>query len=304
MPTSSVALFYLAIFSLFATLGFLDLLMRTVRLHGMHIFLDVLFSGGFSVLFAVTALRRKYVFMLPIVVIMVTASVWLSRSFAHEQVLVPKGSELSAQLQLLGMGGVVTLSLAYTFFLLFFSREGERYFRTHSEIVLARELHQALVPAVHQTIGNFEIYGASIPSGEVGGDLVDLVVHGNEWIAYVADVSGHGIAPGVLMAMFKASMRTRILAGSNGAGLLEGVHQTLYPLKTSNMFVTAGLLHWGADRMALSLAGHPALMHYRRASRDICRNMPRPIFHRHPSPAEFHLARDRMSSWRYSAAVD
>ena len=274
VPTRSVALFYMAIFSLFATLGFLDLLMRTVRLHGMHIVLGVLLSGGFAALFAVAALRRKYVFMLPIAVIMVAASLWVSRAYRNEEALVPKGSELGAQLQLLGMGGVVTLSLAYTFFLLFFSREGERYFRTHSEIVLARELHQALVPAVQQTIGDFEIYGASIPSGEVGGDLVDLVAHGDEWTAYVADVSGHGIAPGVLMAMFKASIRTRILADSDGAGLLEGVHQTLYPLKTSNMFVTAGLLHWDAGRMDLSLAGHPALVLYRCASRDICEYAP------------------------------
>ena len=35
---------------------------------------------------------------------------------------------------------------------------------------LLRELHQALVPTIHRTVGEFEIYGASIPSGEVGGE--------------------------------------------------------------------------------------------------------------------------------------
>lgn len=92
--------------------------------------------------------------------------------------------------------------------------------------------------------------------------MVDLVSLGSEWTAYVADVSGHGVAPGVLMAMFKASVRSRILAGYDEAGLLAGVHQTLYPLKTSNMFLTAGFLQARAGRLMLSLAGHPALLHF------------------------------------------
>jgi hypothetical protein len=55
---------------------------------------------------------------------------------------------MSLQLRLLGWGGVVMLTAGYVFFLLFFSREGERFFRTHTEITLARELHQALVPEI------------------------------------------------------------------------------------------------------------------------------------------------------------
>ena len=115
----------------------------------------------------------------------------------------------------------------------------------------------------------FEIYGASVPSGEVGGDLVDLLEQNGEWTAYVADVSGHGVSAGVLMAMFKTAVRTRMLAGSNAGSLLEGVNQVLYPLKTTNMFVTAGFLHCRADQLTLSLAGHPALIHYQRRSREI-----------------------------------
>lgn len=101
-----------------------------------------------------------------------------------------------------------------------------------------------------------------MPSGEVGGDLVDLVDAGTSWTAYVADVSGHGVAPGVLMAMFKTAVRTRIPAGCDAEHLLEGVHQALYPLKTSNMFVTAGFIHFEDDQLSLSLAGHPALLHF------------------------------------------
>jgi len=37
----------------------------------------------------------------------------------------------------------------------------------------------------------------SSPSGDVGGDLIDLAGDADKWVAYVADVSGHGVAPGV-----------------------------------------------------------------------------------------------------------
>jgi hypothetical protein len=270
VPPRSLAMFYGAIFTLFATLGFLSLMMRTVQLSPLHIFLGVLFSGGFAMLFAYAALQKKYKLMPFIIVAELGGFEMLSRMFRNEAGLVPPGSAIGDQLHLLGIGGVVTLSIAYSLFLFFSGREGERFFRTHTEIALARELHQALVPAVQMTVGAYEIYGASIPSGEVGGDLVDAVTHGDDWTAYVADVSGHGVAPGVLMAMFKASVRSRIIAGCDGAGLLEGVHQTLYPLKTSNMFVTAGFLQQHAGRLMLSLAGHPALVHFRRASGDLC----------------------------------
>jgi hypothetical protein len=72
----------------------------------------------------------------------------LGQAFAHDVPLVSAGSEMSLQLRLLGWGGVVMLTAGYVFFLLFFSREGERFFRTHTEITLARELHQALVPEI------------------------------------------------------------------------------------------------------------------------------------------------------------
>jgi len=41
----------------------------------------------------------------------------------------------------------------------------------------------------------FEAYGHSLPSEEVGGDLVDLIPTEAGWIACLADVSGHGIQP-------------------------------------------------------------------------------------------------------------
>ena len=262
-------MFYAGLFCLFAVVGIIavmtDLGLPTWGLVSAF----VLYCGGTAVLLAIAAIRQRYAFFPLIIVANAAASVWLNRMLSHSPRPVEAHSPLHARFLVLGQGGIVALGAAYAFFMYFFSREGKRYFRAHTEIELARELHQALVPAIQSKIGDFEIYGASIPSGEVGGDLVDLVEDGSEWTAYVADVSGHGVSPGVLMAMFKTAVRTRMLARCDGAKLLEGVHQALYPLKTSNMFVTAGLLQACDGHLALSLAGHPALLHFQRQSAQV-----------------------------------
>jgi hypothetical protein len=148
VPDSSVGLFCVAVFTLFATLGFLTLMMRTSKLPLAETVFTVLLTGGCAVLYAIVAIRRKYIFMPLIFVLQGGGFALLGQAFAHDVPLVSAGSEMSLQLRVLGWGGVVMLTSGYVFFLLFFSREGERFFRTHTEITLARELHQALVPEI------------------------------------------------------------------------------------------------------------------------------------------------------------
>jgi phosphoserine phosphatase RsbU/P len=126
---------------------------------------------------------------------------------------------------------------------------------------VAAEIHRALVPPIHKTIASFEIYGISIPSGEVGGDLVDVAEDGRLWTRYVADVSGHGVSAGLLMAMLKTAVRTRAKNVSSGE-LLAEVHRALYPLKTPNMFATVAVLQWTGRVFNTALAGHLPLLHY------------------------------------------
>lgn len=51
----------------------------------------------------------------------------------------------------------------------------------------ATGLSRYLAPPIHKTIRSFEIYGISVPSGDVGGDLVDVAGDGQSWTGYVAD---------------------------------------------------------------------------------------------------------------------
>lgn len=252
---------YGAVFSLFASIGALALLMGTVYLSPAQIVASILITGGFAIAYAAVSMWNRF-WLIPFIgIIEGCLFTILANYYPATSKLIASGSLLRRQLELLGVIGIVFVVLGYVLFVVFLARQGARYFRAHNEIAMAAEIHRALVPPVHKTIAPFEIYGISIPSGEIGGDLVDIVQDGQSWRAYVADVSGHGVSAGLLMAMFKTAVRSQAGDVSSGDVLAE-VHRALYPLKTPNMFATVGFLQWTAPRFSLALAGHLPLLHY------------------------------------------
>lgn len=263
-PRAMRICFYAAVFSLFASVEVLVLLMGTAYLSALKIFLNIVIFGGFGVAYVAVSIWQRYwlvpVLMICQIVLSAVVGALYYRMGSQPQ-LTAAGSPMHRQLEVLGIIGIVSVSLGYFLFIAFIYRQGASYFRVHNEIAMAAEIHRALVPPIHRTIRSFEIYGISVPSGEVGGDLVDVAGDGESWTGYVADVSGHGVSAGLLMAMFKTAVRTRVKDAST-TELLAEVHRALYPLKTPNMFATVGVLQWTGGNFNLTLAGHLPLLHY------------------------------------------
>jgi hypothetical protein len=122
-------------------------------------------------------------------------------------------SVVNRQLTIDAIAIMAAVSLGYSCFLYVSITEFRRYFRLHAEMELASEIHRVLVPPIHTQVGRFEFYGRSAPSGQVGGDLIDLAGTEEHWVAYVADVSSHGVAPGVVMGMVKSAGRMLLSSG-------------------------------------------------------------------------------------------
>ena len=262
-------IFFAAVFFTFACLGFLNVMTRPLRQPAWEIAAMVLGSAVFAIFYAWMGVLRKWWFLLLVGVLQAVYFTAIGTMGGAHPALLDMHSETQSQLLWLTLFGKITLIAGYVFFLVFFGREGMRYFQAHAEIKLAQEIHRRLVPTIERQIGRFSLYGISLPSGEVGGDLVDLV-EGGSWTAYVADVSGHGVSAGLLMAMFKTAVRTTVLAESSSEALLNEVHRALYPLKTPNLFVTAGVLHCdSAEKFTLSMAGHPPLLQFRKQRNDV-----------------------------------
>src|SRR4029453_7148020 len=114
------------------------------------------------------------------------------------------------------------------------STEGARQLRAEAELALAHRLHRVLVPPVVFRNSTVEICGRSIPSDQVGGDLVDVVTADGGVLGYLVDVSGHGIPAGTLMGAVKAAMRSTASLALGEA--LDTVNHVLPSIKEPAMY--------------------------------------------------------------------
>jgi Stage II sporulation protein E (SpoIIE) len=286
-----MVIFLLGVFFLFTIIGFAVDVMQLGSQPVPRLMVAVLLNGLFAVGYAIMGmvLRKDWwKGMIPLFVVQILVSGLLPNLMPTlpQPVQLDAAALTHTQQRLIfsATAIIVAMVLGYACFLYVSITEGRRYFRAFAEIELATEIHRTLVPTVDTTIGGFEFYGRSLPSGEVGGDLIDMFQDERGWIAYVADVSGHGVAPGVVMGMVKSAARMRLSTADKSTGLLESLNNVLYSVTRPEMFVTFAYLASSGERLecAYSLAGHPAILHYHAATREFsevaCSNLPLAMF--------------------------
>jgi hypothetical protein len=262
LPKSSLLIFLAAVFCLFGSLGFVLDSMNPQETTVSELTIGVVVRSCFAVGWAFLGTRGMFKSMIPLAAVQVTLLWLLHHVHSNMPHLVMDAVALKDKLRGDSAGVLICVICGYVLFLLFFQREGKRFFAAHTEIRLAAEIHRSLVPDLSLKTGEFELFGASFPSGAVGGDLVDVVADNNGWFAYVADVSGHGVPAGVLMSMTKSAVRMRLASRANDSALLSDMNNVLKPLLTSNMFVTFAYAACnGGPDLAFSSAGHVPLLH-------------------------------------------
>jgi len=270
LPTRALWPLLLAVFCTFSAMGFLVDVGGGARMDPRLLASIVAFSGLVAVAFAWIGMRRRYWLFAPVVVLQVLLPRWLGRVWPELPPREP--AAWHARLQLDAAGAVAGLALGYGFFMLFIVRQGLRRVRADAEMQLAREIHASLVPELSLAAPGCELYGRSIPASEVGGDLVDGLLVDGRPLACVADVSGHGVPAGTLLGLLKAGVRTRLRTAGDPGAVLADVNDVLCELTRPNTFATAAMLSLAADgSVAYALAGHPPILHARRAERRVVR---------------------------------
>lgn len=192
VPPRQLVPFWGAIFFTFAIVGFsVDVFQRGRRLLPMLVFVVISLGllGVATVYWEINQRRR-------LVVVAAFANVLLlsilKRVFPLQEAPDPRRLTLDAS------GMLASVIVAFWLFFNFIGGTVARYLRAQAEIALARDIHRVLVPVVTAAHGEYEFFGFSEPSGDVGGDLVDVVGGDAGWVGYVADVSGHGVGAGVV----------------------------------------------------------------------------------------------------------
>ena len=291
VPVKSRAIGLLGVFFLFCTVGFSVDVMQLGRQSVPALVISVFLYAIFAILYAATGTVLRGQWWKAAIPLFVAQNV--ATNLLYNLLPVPPPpvqmnaadiARMHQRLNFSATANIIAMVLGYVCLLTVMITEGRRYFRAHAEIELATEIHRTLVPAIDTRICDFEFYGRSVPSGEVGGDLIDVFQDEKGWVAYIADVSGHGVAPGVVMGMVKSAARMRLLSREGSSGLMESLNSVLCSVTRPEMFVTFAYVasNGGQLECAYSTAGHHAILHYHAASKQFsevaCSNLPLGMF--------------------------
>jgi sigma-B regulation protein RsbU (phosphoserine phosphatase) len=138
--------------------------------------------------------------------------------------------------------------------------------RLEQELKLAAEIQRATQPVSRATIPGLEIDVLFRPSREVGGDYWDVIPLGDQrWWIVVGDVSGKGVAAGLIASNIQACLWSRRSTHAPLPDVFTDVNELLGRLTRGRKYATLIVVEWDAGKETLSWvnAGHPPLLHER-----------------------------------------
>jgi len=276
LPMRSMGKFLAAAFITWCGVGFvIDLLLLHYQPLARGFFWPI-YSGTLgTAVFAVRIIGRFRLgsVLLMILLLLITgAGLWLAVRISFHSSASPDVEVMHRRVVFDAIGILVGTIVGYRVLVDFVLTEGIAKVRMQTELALAHSIQATLVPTLSLRVDRFEVYGKSIPSTEMGGDLIDAVASDGTLLAYVADISGHGLAAGQLMGMLKTAIRVCLQFRQPPTAVLESADRVLPAVKEANMYATLALLYFdGSSEVEYSLAGHPPILHYRAATGGIAR---------------------------------
>lgn len=129
------------------------------------------------------------------------------------------------------------------------------------EMQVAREIQRLLFPARPPQLAGFDISGASFPADAACGDYFDyLPMPAGRLGLVVADITGHGVGPAMLMAETRAYLRLLTRNREKVEEILALANRTLVEDVGNERFVTLMLAQLDPQTRTLvyGSAGHPA----------------------------------------------
>lgn len=127
---------------------------------------------------------------------------------------------------------------------------------TEEELRLAHKIQQRLLPSEVPSLPHMDVYGQSNPAEWTSGDYFDfLTLSDGSTAMIVADVSGHGLGPALLMSSTRASFRGLAPMTCDVGELLNSGNRAVGDSVSSSEFVTAMIVQYQPARQALKYAG-------------------------------------------------
>jgi phosphoserine phosphatase RsbU/P len=130
-----------------------------------------------------------------------------------------------------------------------------------AELRIARNVQRKLLPQPHFRAYGLDCECASLPAGEIGGDLYDFFEIDAGTMAFLlGDVSGKGIGAALLMANLQATLRGQQELAKYPSRLMERVNYLFFESTRPEHFATLfyGVYQAGTRTVRYVSCGHPS----------------------------------------------
>lgn len=147
-----------------------------------------------------------------------------------------------------------------------FSPEERR--QLESELELSQIVQRGLLPQSIPAIDGLEVAAFSRPAQIVGGDYFDFLQFKDGAHGFVmADVSGHGVASGMLMSSLQTAFHTLVPEATEPAEILERINRLYVHNINFTTFITAFFARYDplSRQLIYASAGHNPAILYREA---------------------------------------
>jgi sigma-B regulation protein RsbU (phosphoserine phosphatase) len=131
--------------------------------------------------------------------------------------------------------------------------------RIESQLEVARKVQASLLPDKPPALPGYDVAAINLPTYEVGGDYYDYIEFPDQQLGVaIADVSGKGVPAALIMATFRAALRTQVRNDFSLSHVMSAVNFLLWESTADNQFVTAvyGVLDPATGRFTYTNCGH------------------------------------------------
>ncbi len=270
-PPKFIAIFLLAVFFLFSSIGFVVDSMGSGRQPPLRFALNVVFIGLFATIYAVTGITLRQRWWKGCLVVFVLQNVcmgllnnWLPDAPPYTQLDSVQLVHFHNRLVFDGVAVIISVVLGYIGFIIVSIGEARRRIRLEadkaameSELAAAREIQRIMVPEEPPPTPGYAIESIYRPAAQVGGDFFQVIpLNGSETLVVIGDVSGKGLGAAMIVSMLIGMLRSISGLTIDPSQILVELNSMLFAHKHSGFVTCLAVRLDPSGSVTVANAGH------------------------------------------------
>lgn len=151
-------------------------------------------------------------------------------------------------------------------------REAGEKRKIESELRTAQEVQQILLPRMKPEVVGYDLAGMNRPARLISGDYYDYIsLEDGKWAVVIADVSGKGVAAGLLMAMCRSVLRAELAREPDPLKAVAQLNRQLFSDIREDAFISLALyvINETNGKVQLVRAGHDKAPLLRKGAKEV-----------------------------------